>query len=647
MQAKKLQAAALSTQPVYIEDVFSTYLYTGNGSTQTITNGIDLAGEGGLVWGKNRSGPYATYEHWLADTARGTSKWLVSNTTGAQQSGNGITSFNSNGFSLDSEPIFNGGTGQLVSWTFRKAPKFFDVVTYTGNGVAGRTVAHNLGSVPGCIIVKDVTEARDWNVYHRSLGETQNIVLSSTAAAASSTVWNNTAPTATEFTVYAGFGANKNGNTYVAYLFAHDAGGFGEDGSENVISCGSFTGSGAGNSTTINLGYEPQFIIAKRVDAAQNWIMVDTMRGLSNTTDALLYPNLSNAESSQVNTGYFTPTATGFVYGPDNFMGDTAQIIYIAIRRGPMKTPTTGTSVFEPVTRTGTGSATTQSTSLSGVDMAFTLPRTAAGNNWLLVDRLRGGVAGSAARLQTNTTTQEFLDGPMSVMANVQNQLTYSSNAYNQSGTSYIVECFRRAPGFFDVVCYTGTGVARTVAHNLDVVPELMIVKKRSATDDWAVYANNDNTDFLLLNTTAATADDNTYWNDTSPTASVFTVGTNADVNTSAAAYVAYLFATLPGVSKVGSYTGNGTSQTIDCGFTTGARFVLIKRTDNTGDWYVWDSARGIVAGNDPHLSLNTTAAEVTTDDSVDADTSGFIVNQDAATNVNVNSASYIFLAIA
>jgi hypothetical protein len=100
-------------------------------------------------------------------------------------------------------------------------------------------------------------------------------------------------------------------------------------------------------------------------------------------------------------------------------------------------------------------------------------------------------------------------------------------------------------------------------------------------------------------------------------------------------------------VSKVGSYTGNGTSQTIDCGFTSGARFILIKRTDSTGDWYVWDSARGIVAGNDPHLSLNTTAAEVTTDDSVDAESSGFIVNQDAGTNVNVDTASYIFLAIA
>ena len=106
-------------------------------------------------------------------------------------------------------------------------------------------------------------------------------------------------------------------------------------------------------------------------------------------------------------------------------------------------------------------------------------------------------------------------------------------------------------------------------------------------------------------------------------------------------------FATKAGISKVGSYTGNGSNQTINCGFTTGARFILIKRTDFTGNWFVWDSVRGIVAGNDPHLSLNTTAAEVTTDDSIDPDTSGFIVNQDAATNINVNAATYIYLSLA
>jgi hypothetical protein len=264
--------------------------------------------------------------------------------------------------------------------------------------------------------------------------------------------------------------------------------------------------------------------------------------------------------------------------------------------------------------------------------------------DWPTSDRLRG----VGQNLGTCYTTQETTPSPAYVVSYDMVGATLGTpNAVNGSGLDYIEYFFRRAPGFFDVVCYTGTGSATTFSHNLGVVPELMIVKKRSAADDWAVYANNDNTDFLLLNTTAATADDNTYWNDTSPTASVFTVGTNADVNTSAATYVAYLFATVAGVSKVGSYTGNGSNQTINCGFTGGSRFVLIKRTDSTGDWYVWDSARGIVSGNDPHLSLNDTAAEVTTDDSVDTDSTGFIVNQLAATNINVSSASYIFLAVA
>jgi hypothetical protein len=131
------------------------------------------------------------------------------------------------------------------------------------------------------------------------------------------------------------------------------------------------------------------------------------------------------------------------------------------------------------------------------------------------------------------------------------------------------------------------------------------------------------------------------------PTSSVFTVGTNADVNFGGWTYVAYLFATCAGVSKVGSYTGNGTTQTINCGFTGGARFVLIKATSTTGNWIVADSARGIVAGNDPALYLNSTAAEVTGLDWIDADNSGFVVNETATIAANTNGVSYIFLAIA
>jgi hypothetical protein len=223
------------------------------------------------------------------------------------------------------------------------------------------------------------------------------------------------------------------------------------------------------------------------------------------------------------------------------------------------------------------------------------------------------------------------------------------------SGASSIYWNFRRAPGFFDVVCYTGTGSSATsYSHNLGVAPELIINKVRSASgSNWIATFNFTSTNYVLAALNLTIAGGTFLYTDgasiearPTSTAMRFTGGVSA-VNASGATYVAYLFASCPGVSKVFSFTGNGSSQTINCGFTGGARFVMIKRTDSTGDWYVWDSARGIVSGNDPRLSLNTTAAEVTTDDSVDTDSTGFVVNQLSATNVNVNGATYIGLAIA
>ena len=133
----------------------------------------------------------------------------------------------------------------------------------------------------------------------------------------------------------------------------------------------------------------------------------------------------------------------------------------------------------------------------------------------------------------------------------------------------------------------------------------------------------------------------------TTPTASAFYVGNNALTNNTAETYVAYLFATCAGVSKVGSYTGTATTLQVPCGFTTGARFVLIKRTDSTSDWYVWDTVRGIIAGNDPYSLLNSNAAEVTNTDYIDPYSAGFELSSTAPAAINANGGTYIFLAIA
>jgi hypothetical protein len=228
----------------------------------------------------------------------------------------------------------------------------------------------------------------------------------------------------------------------------------------------------------------------------------------------------------------------------------------------------------------------------------------------------------------------------------------FSTNAYDYR--TWIGWQFRRASRFFDEVCYTGSGANRTVTHNLQAVPELIICKKRQTgdtSDAWWVYSANvpnPTTNRLILNETfGANINSATLWNSTAPTSSVFSLGTYDGVNETGLTFVSYLFATCAGVSKVGSYTGTATTLQIDCGFTAGARFVLIKRTDSTGDWYVWDSARGIIAGNDPYLLLNSSASEVTNTDYIDTYSAGFEISSTAPAAINASGGSFIFLAIA
>jgi hypothetical protein len=629
----------------YIEDVFSTYLYTGNSSTQTITNGIDLAGKGGLVWIKNRQTSIGVpIGHILTDTQRGVTKFLRSQSTSAQEtSASSITAFNSTGFSFGSDTNINYSGDTYASWTFRKQPKFFDVVTYTGTGSA-TTIAHNLGSVPGCIIVKCTNQLTSWAVYHRSLGGTYITRLNTTGASETGYEnWANTDPTSTVFTVGNGNATNGVDFTYVAYVFAHNAGGFGLTGTDNVISCGTFTCDGSGDAT-VSLGYEPQWLLRKASNEITNWELFDNMRGLSVTDNAtkLIYANLSTAEE---NTSKTKPTATGFIA-----KGEISKTyIYIAIRRGPMKVPTVGTSVFSPVAYTGNGTT----NALTGIgfppDLMITKGRS-LGTEGVTRDRLRGtnpALRTRTANAESSTTTNGLLSYDMDgVTLGADNTGTDVDGQTNQSGYTYVNWLFRRAPSYFDEVCYTGTGSATTQTHNLQAVPELMIVKNRGVAN-WVVYsAAVGNTKYLTLNSTTDTGSV-AVWNNTTPTSTVFSIGTTSPVNSSGATYVAYLFATCAGVSKVGSYTGTGTTKQIDCGFTAGARFVLIKRYDAIGDWYVWDTIRGIIAGNDPYLFLNSTAVEVTNTDYIDSYSPGFELSSTAPAAINANGGTYIFLAIA
>jgi hypothetical protein len=601
---------------------------------------------GGLVWNKLRNNGTA-YHYWV-DTVRGRSSGIGSNSTDAQyisSAGNDLVSFNTTGYTVGPVQNWNASNingGTIVSWTFREQAKFFDVVTYTGTGPGTganeQQVSHNLGSKPGAVIIKRTDSTGDWWFFTDVIDGTNDFgYLNRTDAFGNS---GNNVPTSTVFNV--GGVLNTSGATYVAYLFANNAGGFGAAGTDNVISCGSWVNTGS--NVTVNLGYEPQYIMMKASGTTSDWYVWDTMRGLvvdgnSGTGDKALYPNLSSAE---VGTFGIEPTATGFIASG----GWTSTTwIYIAIRRGPMRPPTTGTSVFSPVARTGTGA-------IANVNCGFApdmvgmaeYPAAIQTGQKGFTDKLRGGTR----IVYSSNTTGELGAGDITQFQNNGVTLRASGGDYNVLNALYINWFFQRAPSFFDIVCYTGTGSNTTQTHNLAVVPELILVKGRSASTAWQVYSSAlANTEYLVLNTTAAKATGATRWNSTTPTSSVFSLGTASEVNTSAATYMAYLFASCPGVSKVGSYTGTGATQVVNCGFAAGSRFVLIKATSTTGDWYVWDSARGIVAGNDPYLAINTTNAEVTNTDWVDTAATGFELSNAGGNLVNSNGVSYVFLAIA
>ena len=650
---KLLQAAAGNAgEAVYVDDVFSTYLYEGTGAdNHIITNGIDLLGEGGLVWIKNRD---QGDNHILVDTERGRRYTLSTNNTDSQvYDSDTVASFYSDGFRLRQDQKVNTSGEDYVSWTFRKQPGFFDVVTYTGNSTSGRTVSHNLGSVPGMIIVKRTDSTGAWQVYHRgntSNPETDYLVLNTDAGTNDSlSRWNDTAPTSTEFTLGNSATVNYSGGTYVAYLFAHDEQDFGEDSDEAIIKCGSYVGNGTGSSSTqhIDLGFEPQFFLVKVAHNSiggavngQSWFLVDTMRGFPNngndSNDLRLMPN-DTASEFGYQVGH--PTATGIQINGNEPEVNTNNntYVYMAIAR-PHKPASefAATDLFSVKEDQPASGGVWEHTHLT--DMSFYKWQNGA-QAWGVQDRLRG-----APDLSFNSTSAE--NGL--VGGNAWDVMTGYLNS-NPGAGAYTSWAFRRAKGFFDVVTYEGNGTSgRTVSHNLGVKPELLIVKRRDANISWVVYNKTTGaTKVTELDSNAGSFSGTGYWNDTEPTATNFTLGNSSNTNVSSGDYVAYLFASVEGICKIGTYTGNGTNQDIDCGFSSGARLVLLRRTDAAGNWWLFDSVRGIVAGNDPGYQLNRTNTEETGDDAVDPYSAGFNVRETSTVEGNTNSGTYIFLAIA
>jgi hypothetical protein len=328
------------------DEYFNTVLYTGNGSTQSIT-GVNFQPD--WVWIKNRS---SVTNHEVADSVRGANKLLKPNDTDAEQSiSTKITSFDSDGFGVGTDANVNGSGNSLVSWNWladntsgssntdgsitstvsANTTSGFSIVSYTGNSTSGATVGHSLGTTPSTIIVKVLNEGTyNWNVYTKSLGATKTLKLNLTNAEQTSSIrWNDTEPTSSVFSLGNAGEVNETGKNYIAYCFAEKKG---------FSKFGSYTGNGYADGTFVYTGFKPAFVIVKRTDTTNNWLMYDNKRDPDNLVGGLLFPNLSNAEDIQTTANVYDFTSNGFkarsTYVATNASGGT--YIYMAFAENPL-----------------------------------------------------------------------------------------------------------------------------------------------------------------------------------------------------------------------------------------------------------------------------------------------------------------------
>ena len=388
---------------------------------------------------------------------------------------------------------------------------------------------------------------------------------------------------------------------------------FGENKDQGLIKCGSFIGNGSGgtNGPRINLGWEPSFILYKNADRYTDWEMFDSMRGtITGSPDSyLLEPNTDHGEEAARRIEF---TATGFdvVNGSNNVNADNEEIVYMAIRLSDGivgKPPAAATDVFSVMYGTS-NSDTPAFNSGFPVDFGFFKEHAGTGS-WYSQHRLTG-----TGYLVPSATDYEAQSG--------NNKFDYQDGFYASTGnwSTYTNWLWKRHKGL-DVVCYRATGSAGLqIPHSLGTTPEMIITKRRDSASHWRVYhkgmnGGQDGEQYTMnLNEADIAEDRDDIWNDTAPTSTHFTLGDHNSVNNSSGdTYLATLFASANDIngnpiSKVGVYAGSNSQQTITCGFQP--RFVIIKNTANSDDWYLLDTLRGWSSNNEMRLKLNENIAQ-------------------------------------
>ena len=705
--AESSAIANIGSVDVLDGSAFGTVYWSGNSvMDRPITTGIDNTGDS-LIWVKNTdSSGYVhvlTGQHILnggftnSNSANITNIW-TNNSAMGDQSTNYITGVLDNGFTIGNSGHVNDPGENYVGWNFLKTSGFLDIVTFSGDGVTGRAVPHNLGTAPGFIMLKNLTLNENWMCYHKEAAldgyfaaHERFLQINNTGAAfppnsagTASSAWGNTAPDENNFYLGGSVNSNSSGSDFVAYLFA--------DNPSNGIKCGSYQGTDYSGTVYVDCGFDPQWVMIKStVSGIDRWRIY--WDGSSTPGSTSLAANTHDAEDGGGGVQHITFTGGGFTvensagYSPNwddkfvfvaigtpqatvsqpqltltdttvskvsdgSLIGGTSidQVLTVGetVQADTAVTGTVATPVFSATVYTGNSSS-GSSNQTQNVDTGINLDagdgliifkQRTGSQPWRWHDTVRGlgyGLESHNANAQTDYSDQISVSSTGFTVGDTfpYNQI---SGVDPNNLEKHSAWTFREAPGFFDIVTYSGNSSSgRQISHSLGTLPGMIIIKNISNSNgNWWVWHKDGGQYEAKLNATSGFG-----WETiTGASSNTFTIthGNSFETNQSGSNYVAYVFAeNTSGVIKCGTYTGTGSSQLIDTGFKP--EFVITKSSSHSSDWYVMDSET-------PGKALYTNADMQEQTVPIGYASNGFTVDG-ANFALNASGYTYIYLAIA
>lgn len=670
---------ATSTNTVaYSTDVPEARTIRKNGTASNITYQEATRFTPDLVWIKRRS---STEDHALFDSVRGIQRQISTNQTSAgYTTTNAVSSFDSTGFTTGNNGATNASGQTYVAWCFNagsgssasntdgngntstvKANQAagFSIVKYTAasyqaDGTA--TVGHGLGAKPRLILQKRLNSTQIFYAITDIItGSPQYIQLDTSAAA------NITAPSNFQITNSVFSSWESIGNTMIQYCFADVAGYQKID-----------TYAGGTTDKIIQTGFEPAFLLIKAVsgtNSGEHWLIYDNKRSPSNPRNDWLYPNLNNGENVNV-TANINFLSNGFQLAVTSantgINGASTTYLYLAIAADPDQTDPTVENSFTPFTWSGNGG--TQSITGLGFkpDLVFWKANNASNYNWKAIDSIRGATRNlypnltniEAGDVATTSFDEDGITFGSGGNGNT-SSLNYTAYAWkagdhddsipqiNTEGTIQSIISVNDAAGF-SIIKYTGNNTAgATIGHGLSSAPQLIIVKLIGgiSAKAWTVYSEAiGNTKYLYLNTDA-TAGTYNFWNNTSPTSSVFSVSSDTNVNSGSGNYIAYCWYSVSGHSKIATFAGTNSTNAIS-GLGFAPRFVMIKNTTGTGPWVVHSKPPSTSNPSQNHLRLNTIGQEDSgAGEQINFDSDGFTINYNGCGNINCVNNTFLYMA--